>query len=184
MMKSTTTTRPAIVNKLLANFSPNDSLFFSNFAIIFELIQIRVKLQFLVIKINITPLRFYCQNTIFVDNIGQYHISEISGNPIFDIHWNDGEYMIFVSPNSYEELKEICDIICKYAKDFDQLEVLTNGFQDNYELHDYFAELFGEEEGYKIVDDAIEYSKSLFEKSQISLRLLDTLTLSHLSGFQ
>ena len=110
-------------------------------------------------------MHFYSQNTGFIDGISKYHTSAITGNSIFDIHYNNGEYKVFVTPKNYEELKEICDIICKYAKDFDQLEVLTNGFLDNYELHDYFAEIFGEEEGYKIVDDAIEYSKSLFEKS-------------------
>ena len=122
------------------------------------------KLLILVIKINIMSLSFYCQNTIFVDNIGQYHLSEISGNPIFDIHWNDGEYMIFVSPNSYEELKEICDILCKYASDYDELSELTGYFLDNGELHDHFSEKLGEK-GYQMVEDAIEYSKSLFKKA-------------------
>ena len=52
-----------------------------------------------------------------------------------------------------------------YSDSDDDLAENTGDFLEGGYLHDYFAELLGEEEGYKIVDNAIEYTKSLFEKS-------------------
>ena len=103
---------------------------------------------------------FYSQDNTFIDNISRHHLSEISGKPIFDINWNDGEYIILVSPESIEELKELCNILCKYASDYAELSKLTGDFLEYGRLHEYFGEKF--DEGYEMVEEAINYTKSLF----------------------
>jgi len=72
-------------------------------------------------------------------------------------------------------LKEICDVLASYSDSYEDLATNTQDFLENGYLHDFFAELLGEvfdgqwkpnvELGDKIVMDAIEYTKSLFEKS-------------------
>ena len=48
--------------------------------------------------------------------------------------------------------------------DYDELSELTGYFLDNGELHEHFEEILGEK-CYQMVEEAIEYTKSLFEKS-------------------
>jgi hypothetical protein len=100
---------------------------------------------------------FYSQDTLFIDNISE-------NADLFEVDFNGDEYTVYIEPKNANDLKEICDILCKYSKDYDDLGKLTSyRLTDGY-LHDYFIELSGDIEGNKIVDDAIAYMKSYFEK--------------------
>tara|TARA_B100000963_G_C22108518_1_gene443784 strand:+ start:22 stop:339 length:318 start_codon:yes stop_codon:yes gene_type:complete len=100
---------------------------------------------------------FYSRDTLFVDNISSHY-------EIFDVYDKGDEYVIELSPKNYEDLKKACEVIVKYSKDYDDMLRVTSEFLEEGYLNDYFIELFGKEKGNKIVDDAIEYSKSLFNE--------------------
>lgn len=105
---------------------------------------------------------FFSQNTVFVDNI-RVHKSEITKNALFEIYWGDVEYQVSCCPKNYEELKEICDVLCKYSKDFDDLSTLTCDFLDSSEIGDYFDEFMGEDERYEMLENALDYCKEIFK---------------------
>ena len=102
------------------------------------------------------PFHFNSQNTLFVNNISKYDV--------FDINFNGDEYDIGIDPKNEEDLREICDILAKYADNWSELDEVTMYFLDEGNLHDYFERMLGREKGGQIVDDAVEYTKSLFEK--------------------
>lgn len=107
---------------------------------------------------------FQTRNSIFFDNIaGKY--SEKQKVEIFRTDIYDGEYEVSCSPENEEDLKEICDVLASYSDSYEDLATNTQDFLENGYLHDLFRELFGKEEGTKIVNDAIKYTQSLFEKS-------------------
>ena len=101
---------------------------------------------------------FYSRDTLFVDNISSY-------TEIFEIYDKGDEYVVTVEPENFDDLKKICEIIVKYCEDYDDMLRVTSEFLEEGTLNDYFIELFGKEKGNQIVDDAIEYSESLFEKT-------------------
>ena len=108
---------------------------------------------------------FNTSNSIFFDNIaGKY--SETQKVGLFETDFNDGDYEVSCSPENEEDLKEICDVLASYSDSYEDLAKNTQDFLENGYLHDYFATLLDNVElGDKIVMDAIEYTKSLFEKS-------------------
>ena len=110
-------------------------------------------------------VRFRTSNTIFVDNIaGKY--SEKQKVALFDTYFEDVEYTVSCCPGNEEDLKEICDVLAGYSDSYENLTKNTQGFIEDGDLHNHFETLLGDTDlGYKIVDDAIEYTKSLFEKS-------------------
>ncbi len=108
---------------------------------------------------------FHTSNSIFFDNIaGKY--SETQKVELFQTDFNDGDYTVSCSPENEEDLKEICDVLASYSDNYEDLAKNTQDFLENGYLHDYFGTLLEDTElGDKIVMDAIEYTKSIFEKS-------------------
>ncbi len=108
---------------------------------------------------------FRTSNTIFFDNIaGKY--SETQKVALFNTGFNDGEYTISCSPGNEEDLKEICDVLAGYSDSYKNLAKNTQDFLEDGRMYDYFGTLLDDDVlAEKIVDDAIEYTKSLFEKS-------------------
>ena len=105
---------------------------------------------------------FFSQNTVFADNI-RAHKSEITKKPLFDICWGDGEYQVGCCPKNYQELKEICEILCMYSKDLDDLRTLTSDFLEDSEIEEYFDEFMGEDERYEMLENALDYCKEIFK---------------------
>lgn len=99
---------------------------------------------------------FYSQNTLFIDNISQFH-------DVFDVHWKGDEYEVFVNPLNLEDLKGICEIFVKHSSNSLEVHKNTNDFFWNGPLDDHFIDLFGEEKGSQIMDEALVYLDSLFE---------------------
>ena len=62
-----------------------------------------------------------------------------------------------------EELKEICDVLCKYSKDLNDLRTLTCDFLENSEIEEYFDEFMGEDERYEMLENALDYCKVIFK---------------------
>lgn len=102
---------------------------------------------------------FYSQNTLFINNISKYH-------DIFDIHWKGDEHEVFVNPQNANDLKDICDVFYKYTSSFDELVEVTCDFLEYGDLHDHYNDIYGNEKGDKIVDEAIDYIKLLYKENK------------------
>jgi len=103
-------------------------------------------------------LTFYTQNTVFIDNISQSH-------DVFDVHWKGDEYEVFVNPQDADDLKVICDVFYKYTNSWDELVEVTCDFLEYGDLHSHYNEIYGDEKGDKVVDDAIDYIKLLYKEN-------------------
>lgn len=108
------------------------------------------------LKHNFMSVKFYSRNTLFIDNISQF-------NDVFEAHWKGDEYEVFVNPQNADDLKVICDIFYKYTSSWDELVEVTDDFLEYGNLHSHYGEIYDDEKGDKIVDDAAEYTRLLYK---------------------
>ena len=101
-------------------------------------------------------VKFYSRNTLFIDNISQF-------NDVFEVHWKGDEYEVFVNPQNADDLKVICDIFYKYTSSWYELVEVTDDFLEYGNLHSHYSEIYDDEKGDKIVDDAAEYTRLLYQ---------------------
>lgn len=99
---------------------------------------------------------FYSQDTNFIQNLSDHY-------ELFEVYDNGDECEIWVEPKNEKDLRNLCDILVKYSDNYVHMSKLTGDFLEYGDLYDHFRELFGQEDGNKIVDDAIAYTRSLFQ---------------------